>query len=143
MNKDSPASAHAAERTLAAVPAAASIQLEIGNAIVRVNKELFGRGPTRARVIIQGNAVVCVLGDCLTTAERTLVQNGRREPVTQLRNEMSEIARPKLTRMVEGITRRRVVACVTGIDLDADEYVATFMLGGPWSPDTDERDPAR
>ena len=126
MKRDDPA-----ERRLAAVPSAWSIQHEIANAIVRANKELFGRGPTKTRVIIQGNAVVCVLGDCLTTAERTLIQNGRRGPVAQLRNEMHSVARPTLTRIIEELTGQHVVACTTGIDLDAAEHVATFILDGP------------
>ena len=116
------------ERALAAVPAASSLQLEIGNAVVRANKELFGRGPTKARVIVHGDVVVCVMADCLTTAERTLVQHGRHAAVVALRAEMNEIARPQLTRVVERLTGRRVSAYTNGIDVEAAEQTATFRL---------------
>lgn len=138
MNSDGQTRAHAAERRLAAVPVASSIQLEIANAVVRANKELFGRGPTKARVIVQDDVVVCVMGDCLTTAERTLVQNGRRETVALLRHEMHSVACPRLTRIVERLTGRRVAACTAGIDLDAGEQVATFRLDGAAPGDEDE-----
>lgn len=137
MRRDDPA-----ERRLAAVPDTSSIQLEIANAIVRAHKELFGRGPTRARVSVHGSTVVCVLGDCLTTAERTLVQNGRRDSVAQLRNAMHNVARPTLMRIVERLTGRRVAACVTGIDLEADEQVATFRLDGALLRDVNGDGPA-
>jgi uncharacterized protein YbcI len=142
MNSGEPASIDAAERGLTAVPAASSLQVEIANAVVRVNKELFGRGPTKARVIIHGDVVVCVLAECQTRAERTLIQNGRHEAVAHLRQEMHIVACPKLTRIVEQLTDRRVAACIPGIDLDADEQVLTFRLGGP-ALETNETDPVR
>lgn len=131
MRTEEPTPAEVLERRLVAVPAAASIQLEIANAVVRANKELFGRGPTRARVIVQGNVVVCVLADCLTVPERTLVRNGRSEAVAMLRREMNSVARPKLIRILEELTGRRVVAYTEGIDLEAAEQVATFTLDEP------------
>jgi uncharacterized protein YbcI len=138
MRRDDPA-----ERRFAAVPDTSSIHLEIANAIVRAHKELFGRGPTRARVSVDGSTVVCVLGDCLTTAERTLVQNGRGEAVAQLRNEMHNVARPTLMRIIERLSGRRVAACVAGIDLEADEQVATFRLDGAPMCDADGPGAAR
>jgi uncharacterized protein YbcI len=143
MNSNEPASVDAAGRTLIAVPAASSLQLEIANAVVRANKELFGRGPTKARVIIHDDVVVCVLAECQTRAERTLIQNGRQEAVAQFRNEMHNVACPKLTRIVERLTGLRVAACILGIDLEADEQVLTFRLGGPAASETNEGDPAR
>jgi len=143
MNSSKPVSSEVAERRLTAVPAASSMQLEIANAVVRANKELFGRGPTKARVIIHDDIVVCVLADCQTRAERTLIQNGRREAVARFRNEMHSVSYPKLTRIVEGLTGRRVAACTTGMDLDADEQVLTFRLEGASTHQPNGSDPVR
>ena len=131
MDTNELAPARATDRTLTALPTATSPELEIANAIVRVNKELFGRGPTKARVIIHGNLVVCVLADCLTRAERTLVQHGRHEVVAAARYEMHRVARPELIRAVERLTGERVATCVTGIDVEAGEQTATFRLDAP------------
>lgn len=114
------------------------VRLEIANAIVRANKELFGRGPTKARVIVERDIVFCVLADCLTTAERTLVQNGRSERVALLRHEMDAVARPKLIRIIEELTGRHVSATTTGIDLEAAEQVVTFTLDGSLEPLADD-----
>jgi uncharacterized protein YbcI len=143
MNSNDPAPVDAAERSLTATPAAPSIQLEIANAVVHAYKELFGRGPTKARVVVQRDIVVCVLAECQTRAERTLIQNGRHKAVAQFRNEMHSVACPKLTRIVQGVTGRRVGACIPGIDLEADEQVLTFRLDGPSTRETDDLDPGR
>jgi len=131
MDTNELAPARATDRTLTALPTATSPELEIANAIVRVNKELFGRGPTKARVIIHGNLVVCVLADCLTRAERTLVEHGRHEAVVAARLEMHSVARPQLVSTVEGLTGRRVVACTSGMDVAAGEQTTTFRFEAP------------
>jgi uncharacterized protein YbcI len=143
MNSNELASIDATERSLTPVLAASSIQLEIANAVVRAHKELFGRGPTKARVIIHNEIVVCVLGECQTRAERTLIQNGRHEAVAQLRSEMHNVACPYLTRIVEGLTGQRVAACIPGIDVDADEQVLTFRLDGPSTREPNDSAPVR
>lgn len=138
MNNQGLASVNGTVRQLAPADTATPSRLAIANAVVRANKEMFGRGPTKARVIVDQNVVMCVLADCLTTAERTLVQNGRSERVALLRHEMNAVARPKLMRIVEEVTGRRVTATTAGIDLEADQQVTTFTLDGPLEPLADD-----
>ena len=117
---------------------ATPLRLAIANAVVRANKELFGRGPTKARVIVQRDVVVCLMADCLTTAERTLVQSGRSERVALMRHEMNTVARPTLIGIIEDLTRQRVTATTAGIDLEAAEQVLTFTLAGSLEPHADD-----
>ena len=131
MNNAALASVNGTGRRLVSDDSGTPLRLAISNAVVGTNKELFGRGPTKARVIIQREIVVCVLADCLTTAERTLVQSGHSDRVALLRHEMNTVARPKLISLIEGLTGLSVIATTAGIDLEAGEQVTTFTLDGP------------
>jgi len=54
-----------------------SVLMELSNTMVRIYKELFGRGPTKARSHWAGpDAVTCFLEDTLTPAERNLLKMG-------------------------------------------------------------------
>jgi uncharacterized protein YbcI len=63
-----------------------SPQLEISNAMVRLYKEAFGRGPTKARVHFAGaDTLLVTLEDSMTVAERSLALLGGNEQVRQTR----------------------------------------------------------
>src|SRR5215217_9194705 len=54
----------------------------VSNAMVRLHKEQFGRGPTNARSYFAGpDALLCVLQDVLLPAERKLVELGNADHV--------------------------------------------------------------
>jgi len=59
--------------------------LAISNAIGRLHSEYYGRGPNRAKTLIQGNYVVVFLDDIYTQVERTLIEAGEAESVKQTR----------------------------------------------------------
>ena len=49
----------------------------VSNAMVKLHKEQFGRGPTNARSYFAGpDTLVCTLEDSLLPAERTMVEMG-------------------------------------------------------------------
>lgn len=58
---------------------------EIVDAIERLTQERAGRGPVRARAIVDGDAVVVLMHETLTKAEQTLVDGGHEEEVLALR----------------------------------------------------------
>ena len=67
--------------TPASPPNGHSPMLEISNAMVRLHKQAFGRGPTKASAQFAGaDILIVVLADTMTTAERNLLalgENGR------------------------------------------------------------------
>ena len=68
------------------VPGAPSPLLDISNAMVRLYKETFGRGPTKARAHFAGpDTLAVLLEDTLTVAERRLVALGEHERVREHR----------------------------------------------------------
>src|SRR5688500_20330071 len=78
-------------------PAAADIATEA----VGVLREYTGRGPTKAKTLINEDVVTVLLADTLTTGERKLVDAGRSERVLQLRHDYQLTMRDALIRIVE------------------------------------------
>ena len=109
--------------------------LAISNAITRLHREHYGRGPTAARTIIQRNYVACFLDDIYTPVERTLIEARRLDAVRRTRHEFQEAMGPAFTNAVEEITGRRVVAFMSQIHFDPDMAVELFVL----EPEGDDR----
>src|SRR3954451_8628714 len=55
--------------------------LAVSNAIVRLHKKYFGKGPTKARAYYDGDVITVVLRDVYTRAELTLLGGGREATV--------------------------------------------------------------
>lgn len=93
----------------------------VSREMVRLFKEQFGRGPTRARAHWAGpDTVVCVLEDTLTPAERKLVELGEHQAVREMRMALQHATVPEFCAPVEGITGRKVRAFTSALDTVAD-----------------------
>ena len=102
--------------------------LAISNAIVRLHKHYFGKGPTKARAYYEGDLVACVLSDVYTRAERTLLAGGREATVLKQRWELQEVVRDEFVSAIERITGRAVVGFFSGNQPDPDMSVEVFVL---------------
>jgi uncharacterized protein YbcI len=104
--------------------------MQISNELVRLFKEHYGRGPTRARAHWAApDVLVVVLEETLTPAERMLVNMGEEARLRDSRM-FFQYARERATcEPVERLTGRRVRSYVTGIDTAVDGFcVETFVL---------------
>ena len=106
------------------------VLLDVANAMVRLFKEQFGRGPTKARASWAGpDVLTVVLEDTLTPAERNLAAMGEHERLRELRTFFQYASVKEFCGAIEEITGRKVRAFVSGIDTAADGLsVETFML---------------
>ena len=103
--------------------------LAVSNAMVKLHKEQFGRGPTKARSQFAGSdTLVCVLSDLLLPAERKLVEMGNQERVIDSRTSFQYATRPEFIAAVEQIVQRKVTAFASGIDPDHNTVYETFSL---------------
>jgi uncharacterized protein YbcI len=102
--------------------------LSIANAVVRVHKRYFGKGPTRARAYHHGEVITCVLRDCFTRAEQTLLERGHHEAVHEHRQRLQRGVREEFTEAIEEITGRQVVGFFSGSQTDPDMSVVVFVL---------------
>jgi uncharacterized protein YbcI len=92
----------------------------VSNAMVRLHKEQFGRGPTNARSHFAGpDTLVCTLDDALLPAERTMVEMGEQHRVRESRLFLQVATAEEFVGAVEGIVDRKVRGFTSAIDPDA------------------------
>ena len=102
---------------------------ELCNEMVRIYKEIFGRGPTRARADWAGrDALLCTLEDSLTPAERKMVEVGEHQRLRETRMFFQHVCEDDFRGSVERIAGRKVRAFVSGIDTDTDVASEVFYL---------------
>ena len=106
-----------------------SPMLEISNAMVRLYKEAFGRGPTKARAQFAGqDTLVVILESSLTVAERNLVAMGEHQRLREARLFFQYALEDQFRGIVEQALGRRTVAFVSGIDAVRDVAMEIFTL---------------
>jgi uncharacterized protein YbcI len=110
-------------------PAFDSIRAEISREMVRLYKELFGRGPTKARTEFAGpDIIICSLENTFTPAERSLVEMGEHQRLRDTRMYFQAATEDRFREIVERLTGRKVRAFTSGIDADADVCAEIFYL---------------
>jgi uncharacterized protein YbcI len=106
--------------------------------MVRLYKEQFGRGPTKARTHWAGpDTLVCTLQESMTPAERNLVAMGEHQRLRDTRMFFQYATEDEFRAIAEELTGRRVWAFVSGIDTQRDVSVEVFYF----QPQTDGAGP--
>jgi uncharacterized protein YbcI len=102
---------------------------ELTNAMVRLYKELFGRGPTKARTSYAGpDTLLATIENSLTPAERNMIALGEDQRVREIRIFFQHASDKEFTGTVEEITGRKVRAFVSGMDTEEDVSSEVFYL---------------
>ncbi len=108
-----------------------SIRAEISREMVRLYKELFGRGPTKVRTEFAGpDIVICSLENTFTPAERSLVEMGEHQRLRDTRLYFQSATHDRFTEIIERLTGRKVRAFISGIDPEHDICAEVFYLEG-------------
>src|SRR5919112_1539505 len=94
-----------------------TLLMDLSNEMVRLHKDLFGRGPTAARSHWAGpDTLVCILEDTLTPAERNLVRMGEHQRLRDTRLFFQYATLREFCEPIEQITGRTVRAFHSSID---------------------------
>jgi uncharacterized protein YbcI len=101
---------------------------EIVREMVQLYSRKLGRGPTKARIIANTNAVLVIFEDGLTKAEHTLVSAGEADQVMRTRERITDAMRLESTAIIESLTGRTVIAYLTGLDPEANVAMTVFLL---------------
>ncbi len=108
-----------------------SIRAEISREMVRLYKELFGRGPTKVRTEFAGSdIVICSLENTFTPAERSLVEMGEHQRLRDTRLYFQAATHDRFTEIIERLTGRKVRAFISGLDAEHDVCAEVFYLEG-------------
>ena len=104
------------------------ISAQISRKMVRLYRERLGRGPTRSRTTANVNTIMVAFEDTLTTAEQTLLREGKDGHVVTMRQALADTMREEATQAIEELVERKVKAYVTGLDPAANVAVLVFLL---------------
>lgn len=100
---------------------ASSVLAQIANEMVRLFKEQFGRGPTRARASWSGEDILTVLLEgTFTPAERNLVLMGEHERLRETRLFFQTATEREFCEPVERLTGRKVRSFMSAVDTMVD-----------------------
>jgi uncharacterized protein YbcI len=103
----------------------------ISSGMVRLYREHFGKGPTKAKTYALDDLVICVMRDGLSPAEKTLYEAGRASTVREMRAAYLDAVADSFKGVVEGLTGRRVTAFMSQTNVGPDLVVQVFFLDGP------------
>jgi uncharacterized protein YbcI len=118
-----------------------SIRAEISREMVRLYKELFGRGPTKARTEFAGpDIVICTLENTFTPAERSLADLGEHQRLRDTRMYFQAATHERFREIVERLTGRKIRAFISGLDAGVDVCAEVFYLEPRGSPEREGRE---
>jgi uncharacterized protein YbcI len=101
----------------------------VTNGIVKLFRDYYGRGPTKAKsYVLDDRIVVCVLENTMTTVERTLAENGHGDKVREVRLTFQETMADEFKRCVADPMGRKVLAYHSQLTLDPDLGFEFFVL---------------
>ena len=108
-----------------------NLRLTISNELVRIKKELYGKGPTKAKTYINDNYVFTVLEGGLTRNEETLLAAGEHRLVREFRLRFQEAVAVQIRSAVEQATGRTVLGYHSQIVFEPERAFEIFVLDGP------------
>ena len=105
-----------------------SLLARISNELVGAQKEFFGKGPTKAKSYVFDDLLICVLRGGLTTAEKSMLDFDEADAVRDFRQVFENRMTPRLTRIVEELTGRRVLTTQSQVMFDPDVVIQVFVF---------------
>jgi len=107
-----------------------SIAERLGEELLRIHQESYGKGAGRADVTLKEDVVYCMLDDLeLLPQEELLIDSGRSGAVIELRTTYEQAIESAFRAAVERATGRRVVSFASITNLSPAYAVEIFRLG--------------
>jgi uncharacterized protein YbcI len=106
---------------------------DVTNAIVRLHRQHYGKGPTRSKSYLLDDVLICVMQDVLTVGERTLAEAGDEDRVRYTRLAFADAMRDRFAEEVERIVGRPVLGFTSQVLVSRDVVIEMFVLE-PVSP---------
>ena len=108
------------------------MEAEIGEALIRFEKEYLGRGPVETKTCLIDDMAVVRLKGVMTQAEHQLARSAEsskgRELIKLMRIELVERGRSLLETSLEAVTGKKVVSLHTDISTVTGERVFVFIF---------------
>ena len=106
-----------------------SVLMQVSNAMVRLFKEQFGRGPTKVRSHWAApDTLLCVLRDSFTQAEKNMVALGEHQRLRDIRMFFQHASEQEFRSAIEKIVGRRVESYTSAVDTKTDTSFEVFIF---------------
>jgi uncharacterized protein YbcI len=103
--------------------------VELCNGVVQLLREFAGKGPTRCKAYWADNdLLVILLKGGFTAAEQTLFEAGHGSSVRDAHHALHDTLEVKMRTLVEDLTDRTVLACMSASHQAPDLRVELFVL---------------
>jgi uncharacterized protein YbcI len=104
----------------------------ISERLVAIQREYYGRGPTRAKTYILDDMVMCVMRSTgYTPLEQTIIDSGDPDRVVAMREDFQRVMSGRFRGAVEELTGRSVVAFLSQASVEPDLTVELFLVDEP------------
>lgn len=100
----------------------------ISNAITKLQREHYGRGPESVRTVVGYDHIICFLENTFMPVERTLLEAGENSAVRETRLAFQRAMERRFVDTVEEIISRKVRAFLSQVSLNPDISVEVFVL---------------
>jgi uncharacterized protein YbcI len=102
---------------------------DLSQAMVRIYREQFGRGPETVSTRFSGpDVIISLLGNSLTPVERSMLKMGEDQRLRDVRSIFQHATEGTFRAEVERITGRRVIGFMSDIDVHNDLSCEIFTL---------------
>jgi uncharacterized protein YbcI len=108
----------------------------ISNAITKLQRDHYGRGPDSVRTVVGYDHIICFLENSFMPVERTLIDAGENTAVRETRLAFQRAMETRFVTTIEEISGRKVRAFLSQVSLNPDISVEVFVL------ERDHTDPA-
>src|SRR3954468_17489423 len=109
-------------------PVRGSVLVDLSNAVVRIHKQFYGKGPTKARSHLSHDLLTVLLEGGYTRSEQTLHDRGFDEQVVQSRLAIQSAVEDELRSAVEAILGRSVRSFMSANDPSNEMQAEIFVL---------------
>jgi uncharacterized protein YbcI len=100
----------------------------ISNAITKLQREHYGRGPDSVRTVVGYDHIICFLENTFMPVERTLIDAGETAAVRDTRLAFQRAMEDRFKSTIEELTGRKVRAFLSQVSLNPDISVEVFVL---------------
>jgi uncharacterized protein YbcI len=104
----------------------------ISNGMSKLHRDYYGRGPGLVHTVVGHDHVISFLEEMYTPVERTLIEAGELEAVTQTRLAFQRAMEGRFIGCVEDVMGRKVKAFLSQVHFDPEISAEIFVL----EPDT-------
>lgn len=115
-----------------------TVQARISRRMVQLQKEFYGRGPTKAKTYAHDDLVTVLMRGGFNRVEQTLLDEGRGDSVVQQRADFQEVMLERYSQIIEEETGRKVAAFMSGSHQEPDLLAEIFILS-PTDMTSDEK----